>query len=83
MDLDYQGANQGLSPMKRDPFRAHYGGMTSTERTVIRERPGRRFSAPDAVSVVFCDIPEGMTIGEYRRRRTPAPARRGLLRRGR
>lgn len=58
-------------------------GMTSTERTVLRERPGRALPAPDAVSVVFCDIPEGMTIAEYRRGRAPAPSRRGFFRRHR
>jgi hypothetical protein len=56
-------------------------GMTFTERTAIRERPGGLPSAPDAVSVVFCDIPEGMTIAEYRRSRPQSPRRRGFLRR--
>jgi hypothetical protein len=58
-------------------------GMTYTERIAIRERPGGLASAPDAISVVFCDIPEEMTIAEYRRSRPKAPRRRGLLRRHR
>jgi hypothetical protein len=57
--------------------------MTSIERTVIRERPGRVLPAPEAVAVVFSDIPEGMTIDEYRRRRAPASSRRGRFRRHR
>jgi hypothetical protein len=42
--------------------------MTSTERTSLRERP-RRAPLSDSVAPLFSDIPEGMTIAEYRRRR--------------
>ena len=42
--------------------------MTYTERTSLRERPGRA-TFPDNVAPLFSDIPAGMTIAEYRRRR--------------
>ncbi len=47
--------------------------MTYTERTSLRERPAKTLTLPDSVSTLFSDIPEGMTISEYRRGR----ARRG------
>ena len=53
--------------------------MTYTERTSLRERPGRALSAPDSVATLFSDIPDGMTIAEYRRgraRRAPKGFRR-------
>ena len=49
--------------------------MTYAERTTLRDRPGRAIRLPDAMSVVASDIPEGMTIDEYRRNRPQAPAR--------
>ena len=48
--------------------------MTYTERTSLRERP-RRASLPDSVAPLFSDIPEGMTIAEYRRRRAASAPR--------
>jgi hypothetical protein len=55
--------------------------ISSTERRVIRERPAGDFSAPDSLSVMSCDIPEGMTIADYRQTRTRARPRRGFFRR--
>ena len=43
--------------------------MTYTERTSLRERPAHTASPPDSVATLFSDIPEGMTIAEYRRQR--------------
>lgn len=53
--------------------------MTYTERTSLRERPSSTFDLPDSVATLFSDIPEGMTISEYRRaraRRKPSGWRR-------
>ena len=55
--------------------------MTYATRTTLRDRPGQAFRLPDAVSVVSSDIPEGMTIGHYRRNRPQAPSRISRLRR--
>ena len=49
--------------------------MTYTERTSLRERPGSAFSPSDSVATLFSDIPEGMTITEYRRRRARSAPR--------
>ncbi len=54
--------------------------MTYAERIPLRDRPGQAIRLPDAVSIVSSDIPEGMTINEYRRNRPKAPSRISRLR---
>ena len=56
--------------------------MTSEDRTTMRERPGGAAFVSQTVAMIHCDIPEGMTIAEYRHRRQAAsPAKpRGLRR---
>ena len=49
--------------------------MTYATRTTLRDRPGPALQLPDAVSIVFSDIPEGMTIDQYRRNRPKAQSR--------
>jgi len=46
--------------------------MTYTERTSLRQRPAHTASPPDSVATLFSDIPDGMTIAEYRRLRAAA-----------
>ena len=46
--------------------------MTYTERTSLRERPAQTLPLPDSVATLFSDIPDGMTISEYRRLRAAA-----------
>lgn len=55
--------------------------MTYTDRTTLRDRPGSALRLPDALSVISSDIPEGMTIDEFRRNRPKAPSRISRLRR--
>ena len=55
--------------------------MTIEDRTALRERPARAAFQPEAISLISSDIPEGMTIAEYRRRRCAAtPKLRGWRR---
>jgi hypothetical protein len=63
--------------------RAREGGlaMTVQTRAAIRERPPVGFRMPAAVSVVSCDIPEGMTLAQYGRERAAKRHRAGRLRR--
>jgi hypothetical protein len=49
--------------------------MTYAERTILRDRPGPALRLPDALSIISSDIPEGMTIDQYRRNRPKAPSR--------
>ena len=49
--------------------------MTNAERITLRDRPGQAIQLPDALSIISSDIPEGMTIDEYRRNRPQAPSR--------
>ena len=55
--------------------------MTYAERINLRDRPGPALRLPDALSIISSDIPEGMTIDEYRRNRPKAPSRLSRLRR--
>ena len=50
------------------------GTMTIEDRTAIRECPGTAAFHPEVVSTIISNIPEGMTIAEYRRRRCAATA---------
>ena len=55
--------------------------MTIEDRTAIRECPGPAALHREEVSTIVSDIPEGMTIAEYRRRRCAAtPEIRGFRR---
>jgi hypothetical protein len=54
--------------------------MTYADRTALRERPGRMLLFPDAVAPLGSDIPEGMTVDQYRRARTDGASRRHALR---
>jgi len=54
--------------------------MTYAERIHLRDRPGRAIRLPDAVSIISSDIPEGITIDEYRRNRPRAQSRLSRLR---
>ena len=49
--------------------------MTYAERTILRDRPGPALQLPDALSIISSDIPEGMTIDQYRRNRPKAQSR--------
>ena len=49
--------------------------MTYAERITLRDRPGPALQLPDALSIISSDIPEGMTIDEYRRNRPKAQSR--------
>ena len=55
--------------------------MTYAERTPLRDRPGPALRLPDAVSIVSSDIPEGMTIDQYRRNRPRTRSRISRLHR--
>ena len=50
--------------------------MTAAARTAAREHPGRAIELPQTFSVIHSDLPEGLTIDEYRRARPRAPRRR-------
>ncbi len=55
--------------------------MTTEARTALRERPSKASFQADSISVMFSDIPEGITLSEHRRRRcAAAPRPRGLRR---
>ena len=53
--------------------------MTYAQRTDLREAPGTGFEMTDSTSVLFSDIPENMTIAEYRRSRPQRPSRSARL----
>jgi hypothetical protein len=55
--------------------------MTYADRLHLRDRPGLALQLPDALSIISSDIPEGMTIDQYRRNRPKAPSRLSRLRR--
>jgi hypothetical protein len=67
--------------MIQDRDRRRIIAMTYAQRTTLRERPGRALTLPDSVAPLFSDIPEGMTILEYRRERAAGAPRgwRGIL----
>jgi hypothetical protein len=50
--------------------------VTTAARTAAREHPGRTFRLPQTFSVVHSDLPEGLTIDEYRKARPRAERRR-------
>jgi hypothetical protein len=54
--------------------------MTYADRTALRERPGRTPLLPDAVALLGSDIPDGMTVDQYRRARADGARRRNALR---
>jgi hypothetical protein len=53
--------------------------MTYADRTALRERPGRTPLLPDVASL-GSDLPEGMTVDQYRRSRADGARRRSALR---
>ena len=54
--------------------------MSADERLHLHERPARGFCLPDAVLTISSDIPESMTIDQYRRSRPKSISAAGRLR---
>jgi hypothetical protein len=57
--------------------------MTLQARTTLREQPGRRFELPEAVSVVFSDLPADGALDQVSRAPRTRAARRLSHRLGR